>query len=208
MAKYVLIAAVAVGVVGGFLFSTVYAVPPEAPDLTGKHVAVLTTEGFHDRETSVPIEFVTNGGGSVTIVGPETGEVTAYNSDETVTIEKTVSEVSAEDFDALIIPGGRAPAALREHEEVLDFVRAFMEAGKPVAAICHGPQVLVTAGVVEGRTLTAVGSVGEEIIEAGGKFEEGSRAVPLAVVDGNLITSRVPHDLRPFCERIGESLTK
>jgi protease I len=208
MAKMLLIAAGVVVAVGVVLYSTVYAAPPSAPDLTGKHVAVLTTEGFHDRETSVPIEYVLRGGGSVTLIGPETGEFTAYNSDETVVIEKTVSEVTVDEFDALIIPGGRAPAALREYGEVLEFVRAYMDTGKPIAAICHGPQVLVTAGVIEGRTLTAYSSVGEEIIEAGGEYKEGNLAVPLAVVDGNLITSRLPHDLRPFCERLGEALTK
>jgi len=208
MLKYLLPAAVAVAVMVPALYATVYAAPPGSPDLTGKNVAVLTTEGFHDRETLVPIEFVEAGGGLVTLIGPETGEFTAYNSGETITIETLVTEVSPDDFDALVIPGGRAPRALREHEEVLEFVRAFMETGKPVAAICHGPQVLVTAGVVEGRELTAYSSVGEEITEAGGLYKEGNLAVPLAVVDGNLITSRLPHDLRPFCKRLGEALTR
>lgn len=206
MAKNFMVA-VGVAVALGFVaYTSVYAGPAAAPDLTGKSVAVMVTEGFHDGETLVPIEYLEGGGATITIIGPETGEVTAYNSDTQVTIARTVSEVSVDDFDALVIPGGRSPAALRAHEEVLEFVQAFMASGKPVAAICHGPQVLVTAGVLEGRTLTGVGGIEEEIVEAGGAFDAGTRGVPFTVVDGNLITGRAPIDLPPFCERLGEAL--
>ncbi|MFW6066131.1 MAG: DJ-1/PfpI/YhbO family deglycase/protease, partial [Planctomycetota bacterium] len=158
--------------------------------LAGKRVAMLVTEGFQDAEALSPMEYLTGMGAEVTVVGPEPGAVTAYNSDEQIEVETTVADVSVDDFDALVIPGGKSPANLREHEDVVNFAGEFFRSGKPVAAICHGPQVLVTADVLEGRTMTAYSGVEEEITEAGAEY------VDQAVVrDENLITSRLPGDL-------------
>jgi len=174
---------------------------PEPGLLQGKNVAFLITEGFHDGETMFPMGYLINHGANVTVIGVERGEYTAYNSDVTAIVTRSVNEVSPADFDALVIPGGHSPANLREHEDVITFVRAFVETDKPTAAICHGPQVLVTAGVIEGRTLTGVGGIRDEITGAGATFEDVE-----VMVDGNIITSRTPPDLPAFSRQIAQSL--
>jgi len=174
---------------------------PEPGLLQGKNVAFLITEGFHDGETMFPMGYLINHGANVTVIGVERGEYTAYNSDVTAIVTRSVNEVSPADFDALVIPGGHSPANLREHEDVISFVRAFVETDKPTAAICHGPQVLVTAGVIEGRTLTGVGGIRDEITGAGATFEDVE-----VMVDGNIITSRTPPDLPAFSRQIAQSL--
>lgn len=165
------------------------------------HVAILVAEGFHDGEAYMPYGYLTNQGIDVTVIGPEIGPVTAYNSDFTIGIERTVNDVSKDEFEALIIPGGKAPAVLRENEDIVDFVTEFFEAGKITAAICHGPQVLVTADVLEGRTITGVSSIKEEIEEAGAEYRDEE-----LVIDDNLITSRVPDDLDSFSVAISEAV--
>ncbi len=172
-----------------------------AVQLEGKRVAVLIAEGFHDRETLEPKSFLEEHGAEVVVLGPAPGDVTAYNSDQVVNIEKAVEEADITEFDALILPGGEGPAVLREHEAAVNFAGAFLESGKPVAAICHGSQTLITAGVVEGRRMTCVSSVAEEVREAGGLYFDEP-----VVVDGNLITSRVPGDLAAFNEAILNAL--
>jgi protease I len=168
--------------------------PPEVvAELVGVRVVVMIAEGFHSGETLDPKAFLEERGAEVTLVGPAVEEVKAYNDETTLSIALAVEEARVEDFDALILPGGRGPAVLREHEPAVAFARAFVASGKPVAAICHGPQVLVSAGVVEGRRLTAVSGVADEIREAGGEYEDRE-----VLVDDNLITSRVPEDLPAF----------
>jgi protease I len=174
---------------------------PEPGLLHGKNVAFLITEGFHDGETMFPMGYLINHGANITVIGVARGEYTAYNSDVTAIVTRTVSEVSPANFDALVIPGGHSPANLREHEDVISFVRSFVETDKPTAAICHGPQVLVTAGVIEGRTLTGVGGIKDEITGAGATFEDVE-----VMVDGNIITSRTPPDLPAFSRQIAQSL--
>ena len=174
---------------------------PGTGKLMGNNVAFLITEGFHDGETMFPMGYLMSHGANVTVIGVERGEFTAYNSDMTAVVIRSVIEVSPDDFDALVIPGGHSPANLREHEDVITFVRAFVESGKPTAAICHGPQVLVTADVIEGRTLTGVEGIEDEITGAGATFVDVE-----VMVDGNIITSRTPPDLAPFSKQIAESL--
>lgn len=169
--------------------------------LQGKNVAFLITDGFHDGETLFPMGYLMNHGAVVTVIGVESGEYTAYNSDINVRVQYPVSEVVPADFDALVIPGGHSPANLRENEDVIAFVRSFVQADKPTAAICHGPQVLVTADVIDGRTLTGVGGIQDEITGAGATFEDAE-----LIVDGNIITSRTPPDLPAFSQQIAQSL--
>ena len=164
-------------------------------------VAVLVAEGFHDGEAYMPIGYLMNKGFDITVIGLERGSVKAYNSDFTINIEKAVNEVSVDDFDALILPGGRGPAVLRENDEVVQFVSAFWQTGKVTAAICHGPQVLITAGVMDGKTSTGIGGIQDELEEAGVNFVDQS-----VVVDGNLITSRMPDDLYDFSRTIHEKV--
>ncbi len=172
-----------------------------ADDLSGKAVAILITEGFHDGETTVPRDYLLERGAAVTVIGPETGTFTAYNSDVTVEVVKSVDEVSAADFDALIIPGGQAPAALREIPEAVELTADFYRRGKIIAGICHGPQVMITAGILDGKEATGIGGIREELIECGAAYSD----VPV-VRDGNLITSRVPGDLPEFNRAIADAL--
>lgn len=169
--------------------------------LDGKKVAILIAEGFHDRETLDPKSFLEDLGAEVVILGPAAGDVKAYNSEQVVAIEMAVEEAEVTEFDALILPGGKGPAVLREHKPAVEFAGAFLESGKPVAAICHGAQTLITAGVIEGRRMTCVSSVAPEVEEAGGLYLDQQ-----VVVDENLITSRVPDDLPAFNEAIRNAL--
>ena len=191
---------------GIWLFSGCQAPVEQKEDMDMKEekalkVAILVGEGFHDGEAYMPMGFLTNQGVKVSVIGPEQGEVTAYNSAFTILIDKAITEVSVEDFDALILPGGQAPAKLRENEDVVAFARDFFNSGKPTAAICHGPQVLITAGVMEGKATTGVSGIIEEFEEAGANYLDQS-----VVVDGNLITSRVPRDLHDFVSAIMAAL--
>jgi len=165
-------------------------------------VAILVGDGFQDAEAYMPLGYLTNRGAEVTVIGPEAGIAKAYNSDFEIVIEKSVKEVSVDDFDALILPGGHAPATLRENEAVVEFARKFFESGKVTAAICHGPQVLITAGVMEGKKSSGVGSIREELEEAGATYLDEA-----LVIDGNLITSRVPSDLNDFSAAIAKKLS-
>lgn len=182
-------------------------VPPEMEaaaegELLGRRVAILIAEGFHSGETLEPKQFLEERGAQTMLLGPSEETVTAYDDEGvSVMIEMAVEDAAPEDFDALILPGGRGPAVLREHEPAVRFAREFLLSGKPVAAICHGPQTLVTAGVVEGRTLTAVSGVADEIREAGGEYVDVE-----VMVDENLITSRLPGDLPAFNEAILNAL--
>jgi protease I len=175
----------------------------DANSLAGKRVAIMTADGFQDAEVLVPLAYLTNRGAVATVIGIKPAVVKAYNNGMTVAVQKSIETVKVSDFDMLFIPGGHAPEVLRKHEPALTFARAFTQSGKPVAAICHGPQVLVSAGVIKGRKATSFSGVGKEITEAGGLYSD----VPL-MRDGNLITSRVPDDLPVFCEAIREALAK
>lgn len=168
---------------------------------TIENIAILVAEGFHDGEAYMPMGFLLNQGYNITVIGPERGKVKAYNSEFTINIEKAVNEVSPDDFAALILPGGKGPALLRENPDVVDFVSAFNETGKIIAGICHGPQVLITAGLVEGMTCTGVAGIQEELEEAGANYLDQP-----VVVDRNLITSRVPKDLYDFSKTIADKL--
>lgn len=165
------------------------------------HVAVLLTEGFQDAEAYMPIGYLENKEVNITVIGPETGRVKAYNSDFEIVVQKEVSQVSVDDFDALILPGGKAPASLKENPTVVEFAKDFFNSGKTVAAICHGPQVLAAAGVLHEVTTTGVGSIQGELEEAGATYVDEA-----LVVDGNLITSRVPGDLAVFSKAIEEAV--
>jgi protease I len=173
---------------------------PELP-LSGKKVAILTGEGFHDGETLIPMAYLMNYGAELTILGSDTGKVKAYNSDIEINVTRSVVNVNIDEFDALILPGGYAPEKLREDSAVVSFARDFFKSGKPVAAICHGPQVLITAGVIKGLEATCTGGVKEEYKETGVIFKDEE-----VVIDNNLITSRGPRDLPAFCKAVKDAL--
>lgn len=161
-------------------------------------VVVHLADGFEDSEFTVPYERISSAGHEIVVVGTQAGEtVEGKRGLARVPIEAEPEQVEAEDFDALLIPGGASPDRLRGDRPTVEFVRRFYDSGKPVAAICHGPQLLVEAGVVAGRTLTSWPSVGPEIEKAGGTW------IDLDLVeDENLITSRKPEDLPVFCRAL------
>ena len=179
------------------------AIVPDVQTESRPQVAVLLTDGFQDAEAYMPIGYLENKDMDVTVIGPKTGRAKAYNSDFEIVVQKTVGEVNVNDFDALILPGGKAPATLREDPAVVEFAKNFYDSGKSVAAICHGPQVLAKAGVLQDVTTTAVGSIQKELEEAGANYVDEA-----LVVEGNLITSRVPDDLPGFSKAIEDAIKK
>ncbi len=171
-------------------------------ELSGKKVAMVLAKNFEDVEAIDPKEYLEQRGAEVTVIGMERGEIEGKKGGS-LTAETVFEDVSPEDFDALIIPGGGSPEYLRIHDPALDFTRAFMETGKPVASICHGPQLLISAGVLPGRTLTSVNRIRDDIKNAGGNYVDKE-----VVEDKNLITSRTPPDLPAFNEAVAKVLSK
>lgn len=153
---------------------------------------MISADNFEDSELLVPYYRLREEGIEVTLASLRKGRIKGKHGYE-VDAQKAVKEVNPADFDALVLPGGKAPALLRKDEDVLDAVRYFFESGKPVFAICHGPQILISAGLMEGRRATSYRAVKEELKDAGAKYEDTE-----VVVDGNLVTSRQPGDLPAF----------
>jgi len=171
--------------------------------LRGVRVAVVAADGFEQVELTSPRDALLREGASVEVVSLRPGSILGMNllvPGKNVKVDRTVFTAHAEDYDALLIPGGFVnPDFLRQSESVLDFVRAFDRAGKPVATICHGPWVLVSAGLVPGRRLTSWPGIQDDVRNAGGIWED--KAV---VKDGNWISSRSPADLLQFNRAIVE----
>jgi len=167
-------------------------------ELTAFRVAVLATDGFEESELTEPVKALRDAGAVVTILSFEAGEIQGvrHDLDKTVRVKvnRTIRNASAEQFDAVQLPGGTVNAdRMRSVPEVLDFLRAMQDAGKPFAAICHAPWELVSAGLVHGRTLTSYHTIQDDIRNAGGDWVD--RAV---VENGNWVTSRQPSDLPAF----------
>jgi protease I len=170
--------------------------------LSGRRVAILAADGVEEVELVQPRDAVEQAGATTTLVSLSDGEVQSMNGDikpsRTYPVDRAVSQVSAADFDALILPGGTVnPDKLRADEDAVAFVRGFFAADKPVAAICHGPWTLIDAGQAKGRTLTSYPSIRTDLRNAGATVVDEE-----VVVDGGLITSRNPNDLPAFCTTI------
>lgn len=159
-------------------------------------VLIISASGFEDTELLVPLNRLQEAGIDAEIAAPARGAIRGKHGHE-LQATRAVNEVRAEDYAMLILPGGKAPALLREDEVVLEVVRAFFAQDKPVAAICHGPEILVAAGVVKGRKLTSYAGIGSQLNAAGAHYVDEE-----LVVDGNLITSRDPGDLPAFTREI------
>ena len=169
-------------------------------DLRGKRVAMLIARNFEDSEAVEPKRFLEGAGAEVILIGTARQEFQGKKG-ASLSADKTFAETRPDEYDALVIPGGGAPEELRIVDEAVDWTRAFVESGKPVASICHGPQLLISAKVLEGRTLTSVNKVRDDVINAGGNYVDQEVAI-----DGNLITSRTPADLPAFNEAIARAL--
>lgn len=163
---------------------------------SGKRVAVALAKNFEDVEATSPIEALEGAGADVTIVGLATGPIEGKKG-AVLNATTTFADVTPDDFDMLVIPGGGAPENLRIDDGAVAWTREFVSTGKPVAAICHGAQLLISADVLSGRRLTAVNKIRDDIRNAGGTWIDE----PL-VEEGNLITSRIPDDLPQFNEAI------
>lgn len=178
-----------------------------ATDLSQKTIAVLATDGFEQSELLEPVEALKNAGATVHIVSLEAGEIKGWNHTDwgqSVSVTKTVDEVSAEDYDGLMIPGGQInPDLLRINERAVEFVREFDRAEKPIASICHGPWVLIEAGIVEGRTMTSYPSIRTDLENAGADWVDEE-----VVVDNGIVTSRKPDDLPAFCSKMVEEMAE
>ncbi len=173
-----------------------------ADALTGRTVAILAADGVEQVELVRPRQALTDAGADVELVSLHGGQIQAMNGDieqaDRFDVDREVSQVGVDDYDALVIPGGTInPDNLRSDADAVGFVRDFVAGGKPVAAICHGPWVLVEADVVRGRTLTSYPSIRTDVRNAGGTVVEEE-----VVTDHGITTSRDPDDLSAFCERI------
>ena len=169
---------------------------------TRARVACILSDGFEDSEFRVPYDRMRTQGYQVDVIGAKAGqEIAGKAGKEKVRAEKGIDQAKPDDYQALFIPGGYSPDHLRADRRFVEFVRAFDQQKKTVAAVCHGPQILMTAGLVKGRTLTAWQTIQEDLKQVGAKVKDEP-----VVVDGNWITSRKPDDLDRFSDAIVQRL--
>jgi protease I len=174
----------------------------EPAALAGKRVAMFVEDDFEDRELTGPLAALREAGATVTIVGPTAGtEFRGKRGQATVKSDLAAGAARIKDFDAIVIPGGHAPDKMRMRHAMVDLARDAMEGGRLVAAICHGPQVLISANMLRGRTLTCWPSIAIDVKNAGGLYVDKP-----VVEDGNLITSRKPDDVPVFSDAIIRAL--
>jgi len=170
--------------------------------LDGKRIAILAEEGFEDSELIEPMRAMKNAGVKVLILG--TGSQQSYKGKRgriTATVDSVTDKVNAKDFDGIIVPGGNAPDKMRLHQSMVDLVRKAHDAGKLIAAVCHGPQLLISADIVNGRRVTSWPSIAVDLRNAGAEWVDAP-----VVQDGNIITARKPADLPRFNEAIIKAL--
>ncbi len=172
-----------------------------------KKIAILATHGFEESELASPKEALEQQGWTTHIISPETGSIKAWadgNWGKEYPVDVEVGEAKPNDYDALVLPGGVLnPDKLRLNEEAITFVQAFFTSGKPVAAICHGPQTLINAGLVKGRKMTSVKAISQDLINAGAEWVDQE-----VVTDKGLVTSRTPEDLPAFNKKMIEEINE
>ena len=175
--------------------------------LENKRVAILTEEGFEQVELTSPKEALKNAGATVHIISPKSGKIKAWDQTNwgiEVDVDKVLSDVSPDDYDALVLPGGvMNPDKLRQNKEAVAFASAFLDEGKPVAAICHGPQLLIETGMIGGRKMTSFPSLQTDLKNAGAHWVDEE-----VVVDNGLVTSRRPADLEAFNKKMIEEIAE
>ena len=170
-----------------------------------KKIAILATHGFEESELKSPKEYLEQQGWIAQIVSPESGTIRSWSGKDwgaDYKVDVNLADANPSEYDALVLPGGVInPDKLRTNEKALQFVRSFFDAGKPVAAICHGPQTLISADVVKGRNLTSFPSIKTDLINAGANWSDQE-----VVVDKGLVTSRTPEDLPAFNKKMVEEI--
>ena len=175
--------------------------------LNQRKIAILATNGFEQSELEHPLQALRDAGADVHVVSPEEGEIKGWDTDDwgrAVSVDRKLSEVTADDYDALVLPGGQInPDLLRVNDEALTFVKAFWSAGKPIGAICHAPWLLAEAGIAKGRKLTSYKSIKTDMMNAGAIWEDSE-----VVTDQGLVTSRNPNDLPAFCSKLIEEIAE
>lgn len=175
--------------------------------LSNKKVVILTEEGFEQVELTRPKAALEAAGATVDVVSPKSGKIKAWDKTNwgiEIDVDKQLSEVSPDDYDALVLPGGVLnPDKLRQNKDAVAFVSAFLDEGKPVAAICHGPQMLIETGMISGRKLTSYPSLQTDLKNAGAEWVDEE-----VVVDLGLITSRTPADLEAFNKKTIEEIAE
>ena len=178
-----------------------------ARNVDGKKVAILTENGFEEVELTSPMNALEQAGATVHIISPQKEKVKAWNTDHwsiELPVDKQVKDASPEDYDMLLLPGGVLnPDKTRQDKDCIAFAQYFLEQGKPLAAICHGPQLLIETGMLEGRTMTSYPSLKTDLKNAGVNWVDKE-----VVVDNGLVTSRSPEDLEAFNKKVIEELSE
>jgi protease I len=169
----------------------------------GKRIAVLVEKFYEDLELWYPVLRLREAGCAVTIVGPKAGETYASKHGYPARADAAAAEVSAGDFDAIVIPGGYSPDHMRRHQAMVDLVTQAARQGKVLAAICHGPWMLCSARCLKGRRVTSFFAIRDDVENAGGTWEDAA-----VVRDGNLVTSRTPDDLPAFMQGLFAALNE
>lgn len=175
------------------------------PALTDCRILIVATDGFEQSELEVPLERLKDAGAEVDIASIETGDITGWDEDDwgdDVEVDLKIADANIDDYDALVLPGGQInPDLLRVEPDAIALIKGFAEAGKPIAAVCHAPWLLIEAGLASGRRMTSYKSIRTDVANAGATVVDEP-----VVVDGNIITSRCPDDLPAFCDAIIEAL--
>ena len=178
-----------------------------ATSLRGKTIAILATDGFEQVELTKPVEALKAEGAQVEIVAPKGGQIQGFNhhdKGQQVAVDRELSQADASSYDAIVLPGGVInPDALRLEPKAIDFIRSFAQAGKPIAAICHGPWTLINADAVDGKRMTSWPSLEADLKNAGADWVDQE-----VVVDQGLVTSRKPDDLPAFCAKMVEEFAE
>lgn len=173
--------------------------------LSSRRILIMATDGFEQSELEVPLERLSEAGADVDIASIQMAEITGWDKDdwgEDVEVHLKIADANVDDYDALVLPGGQInPDVLRVDKDAIALIQAFSEAGKPVAAICHAPWLLIEAGLAKGRRMTSYKSIRTDVANAGADVVDEA-----VVVDGNIITSRCPDDLSAFCDAIIDAL--
>jgi protease I len=175
--------------------------------ISGKKIAILATHGFEQSELEVPRDKLKAAGATVHVVSPEKGEIKGWKEKDwgrPVKVDRSLAEVSADDYDALVLPGGQInPDLLRVNDKALALIKAFNAQKKVIAAICHAPWLLIETGLIKGRKCTSYKSIKTDVINAGGKWEDSQ-----VVTDQGIVTSRHPGDLEAFSSKVIEEVAE